>query len=868
MKKRRDLRTVIRLRGSFLPVILFAVLSAVCVLLLRQDLLQNTQRMGTAVALSYAAEEQNNIAVYQTLIQIATRYIDTQTASFWNEERIQNRMEIFFNRVEGVLGKNTVDPYAVINGKIIAARPWADDDTYNVEAADWYRRAVDANGNVVFTDAYQDAITGKPVITIAQMGTQSGCVLAFDVFPENFRLTLRTAELPEGSSYYLCDRRGTVLYSTGESTHDDEEEAEYVREILKEISLGLHDEYDSVLYDPSGVKKGVYYNELPNGWKAIITIPFHEILGELNRLIAVFSLFFACFLMMTLFLSVRDWRLQHKIGRSNETVRVLGNSYYALYRVNVNDASYEIIKGSEYVLKRLPVRGDYERLLDVMREIIEPSACRDFLDSFSVENLAGLMEKKVYDFGGDFRRLFDDGYKWVNVRVLFDDTLNSGEAVLCFREVEREKVWQLQKTRLLEEALEAARRSEETQSSFFSSMSHDMRTPLNAVIGLSELAQRQTDNPGKVKELLDRIRIAGRQLLDLINDILEMSRIRHGKVTISQQPFDLKETIEETVSIFRIQAEKNEKEFTVETDIRDSRVVGDPLRISQILNNLLSNAFKFTERGGRISFQVKQFETGGYSRYQFVIEDDGIGMSPEFVEKVFEPYERESRFGAESVGGTGLGMSIVKSLVTQMDGKITVKSAPGEGSRFTVTVPLEAAAPVSDTSAPATAAAESGKGPSAGTDEGCPGRGRRLLLAEDNAINRLMAEEMLVSAGFEMTSAENGRRALELFEESAPGTFAAVLMDMQMPVMDGCEAAAAIRGLGRADAAGVPIVAVTANVFAEDIARTTRAGMNDHISKPIDGAVLSRTLQKLMTEWDRFRDAAGNTEQAGGQSGV
>ena len=850
MKKRKDLRTGVRLRISFFPVILFAVLSVVCILLLRQDLLQNAQQTGTAVAFSYATEEQNNIAVYRTLIQIGTRYIDTQTAAFWNEERIQRWMEIFFNRVEGVLGKNTVDPYAVINGKIIAARPWAGDEAYDVEAADWYRRAVEANGDVVFTDAYQDAITGKPVITIAQMGTQSGCVLAFDVFPENFRLTLRTAELPEGSSYYLCDRRGTVLYSTGESTHDDEEEAEYVREILKEISLGLHDEYDSVLYDPSGVKKGVYYNELPNGWKAIITIPFHEIFGELNRLIAVFSLFFACFLMMTLFLSVRDWRLQHKIGRSNETVRVLGNSYYALYRVNVNDASYEIIKGSEYVLKRLPVRGDYERLLDVMREIIEPSACRDFLDSFSVENLAGLMEKKVYDFGGDFRRRFGSVYKWVNVRVLFDETLTPGEAVLCFREVEREKVQQLQRTRLLEEALEAARRSEETQSSFFSSMSHDMRTPLNAVIGLSELAQRQTDNPGKVKELLDRIRIAGRQLLDLINDILEMSRIRHGKVTISQQPFDLKETIEETVSIFRIQAEKDEKEFTVETDIRDSRVVGDPLRISQILNNLLSNAFKFTERGGRISFQVKQFETGGYSRYQFVIEDDGIGMSPEFVEKVFEPYERESRFGAESVGGTGLGMSIVKSLVTQMDGKITVKSAPGEGSRFTVTVPLEAAAPVSDTSAPATAAAESGKGPSAGTDEGCPGRGRRLLLAEDNAINRLMAEEMLVSGGFEVTSAENGRRALELFEESAPGTFAAVLMDMQMPVMDGCEAARRIRALDRPDAISVPIVAVTANAFAEDIAVTTEAGMNAHISKPIDFPALYRKLDELIGQSD------------------
>lgn len=853
MKKRKDLRTGVRLRISFFPVILFAVLSVVCILLLRQDLLQNAQQTGTAVAFSYATEEQNNIAVYRTLIQIGTRYIDTQSAAFWNEERIQNWMEIFFNRVEGVLGKNTVDPYAVINGKIIAARPWDGDETYDVEAADWYRRAVEANGDVVFTDAYQDAITGKPVITIAQMGTESGCVLAFDVFPENFRLTLRTAELPEGSSYYLCDRRGTVLYSTGDAAPDEQ----YVKEILKEIALGIHDEYDSVLYDPSGVKKGVYYNELPNGWKAIITIPFRTILGGLNRLIAVFSLVFVCFFAMSVFLSIRDWHLQRKIGRSNETVRVLGNSYYALYRVNVINGTYEIIKGSEFVLRRLPARGDYSRLLEVLREIIEPNACRDFLDSFSAEKIRELLDKKIRDFGGDFRRRFGSVYKWVNVRVLFDETLTPGEAVLCFREVEREKVQQLQRTRLLEEALEAARRSEETQSSFFSSMSHDMRTPLNAVIGLSELAQKQIDNPGKVRELLDRIRIAGRQLLDLINDILEMSRIRHGKVTINLQPFDLKETIEETVSIFRIQAEKDEKAFALDTDIRDSRVVGDPLRISQILNNLLSNAFKFTERGGRISFQTKQFETGGYSRYQFVIEDNGIGMSPEFVEKVFEPYERESRFGAGSVGGTGLGMSIVKSLVTQMDGKITVKSAPGEGSRFTVTVPLEAAAPVSDTSVPETAAAGSGEDPSAGADEGLPGRGRRLLLAEDNAINRLMAEEMLESAGFEVTSAENGERALELFEESAPGTFAAVLMDMQMPVMDGCEAARRIRALDRPDAVSVPIVAVTANAFAEDIAVTTEAGMNAHISKPIDFPALYRKLDELMEKRDCFSSGKG-----------
>lgn len=838
MKRRK---TETRNNGSLFLLFLFVVLSVVSVLLLRDSMLENAYRTGTAIAYTYAGEEQNTIAVYKTLLQIGTRYLDNQSAFLWTPEQIRDWMVTLDDMIKDVVKKNTIDIYAVVHGKMIAMHPQEGDDEIDVASADWYRRAIAADGEVIFTDSYYDPYNDMQKITVAKMGTESGCVLAFSISPETFSSNLRVKDLSEGSSYYLCDSLGMILYADSSLDLDDRRKGEYVRGILKEIAVGGYNRYNSVLYDPVGVKKSVYYSVLPNGWKVIITIPHRTILGNLNRMVIALSLILFGFFVITLVLSIRDWRLREKITHSNETVRVLGNSFYALYRINAVNATYEIIKASNYVLERIPMRGDYNRLMDVLLETIEPKVCSDFFNSFSLENIRNLQEKKVSDFGGDFRRLFGDIYKWVNVRILFDETLLPGEAVLCFRDVEREKVQHLQRTRLMEESLETARRSEENQDAFFSNMSHDMRTPLNAVIGLSELAQKSIDNPVKVKELLAQIRIAGSHLLELINDILEMSRIRRGKVTFNFRPFDLHETIDGCLSIFKIQAENEEKEFSVKIDIQNSRVIGDSVRINQVLINLLSNAFKFTRKGGHISLQVRQFKLEDYDRYQFEVKDDGIGMSAEFVERVFEPYKRETRFSVGSIEGTGLGMAIVKNLVTQMNGKIMVKSALDEGTRFTVTVPFEVVKEASDESQ--NRVGESANGTK--TDDEHPGRGRRLLLAEDNDINRLMAEETLRLAGFEVTAVENGLRALEIFEQSPVGTFFAILLDMQMPVMDGCEAARRIRALERSDAATIPMIAVTANAFAEDIAVTIEAGMNAHISKPIPFDQLYRKLDEF-----------------------
>ena len=474
-------------------------------------------------------------------------------------------------------------------------------------------------------------------------------------------------------------------------------------------------------------------------------------------------------------------------------------------------------------------------LLDTMKEVIEPEAYEEYVESFSLQSIRSLVSRRVRDFGGDFRRLFGDVYRWVNVRVLFDESLSPEEAVLCFREVEEEKQRRFQEQKLLEEALEASRKSERNKHAFFSNMSHDMRTPLNAIIGLSELVQQNLDDPEKISGYMDKINLSSRQLLGLINDVLDMSRMEQGKVALDYQQFNLRKCMEDCVSMFRRQAEAEKKELTLTVELEDETVLGDSFRISQIMNNLLSNAMKFTGSGDRISVSVSQFAHQDLAKYKIVVEDTGVGMSEDFLPQLFEPYTRETRFGVKKVAGTGLGMPIVKNLVTQMSGQIHVESQPGKGTIFTIVIPFAAVKEE-----------KKGKREQTAKQSGISLEGRTVLLAEDNMVNMEIATEILTMEGIKVIQAWNGAEAVERFRESSPFSIDAILMDMQMPQMDGCEAARTIRSLIRPDAGTVPIIAVTANAFAEDIAATTAAGMNAHVSKPIDFQILRQTLEELI----------------------
>ncbi|MCI5690794.1 MAG: ATP-binding protein [Clostridiales bacterium] len=584
--------------------------------------------------------------------------------------------------------------------------------------------------------------------------------------------------------------------------------------------------------DMTGTKQAVYFTLADNGWLSVITIPYAAFFGDLQRYFYLIMALCAGVLFILLFMSLRERRLQKGMARVRETVSALGNQYFAIYRVNWSRGTYESVKSSDYIQQRLPEKGSYEQLLNILGEVIEQDTFSHFRANFSLENIRRLVEEKVSNFGGDFRRLFGQEYRWVNVRLLFDSALQPNEAILCFRQVDREKLQQIQQMQALERALDRAKESEATQERFFSQMSHDMRTPLNVVSGTVQLAKQRSGEGKDLMPYLDKIQIATEQLLALINDILEISRMKKTGLQLKPVRCNLEETIREGLSVFQTQAEMQKKSLSLTLSLTQPQVIVDAFRLQQVLNNLVSNALKFTEAGDEIRVSVSQSR----SVCKMTVQDTGMGISEEFLPHLFTPYARESRFEGDSVPGTGLGLSIAQEILTCMGGQIQVESKPGQGTTFTTTIPMEPAPDSPDT-------------PAEEEDDTLLEvlRDKHLLLAEDFEMNLEVATELLTLCGATVTQARNGKEAVELFQASPPGTFDGVLMDMNMPVMDGCAAAAAIRALDRPDAATLPILAVTANTFAEDAAAAARAGMNAHIPKPIDMRQLARALKQCDT---------------------
>ncbi len=383
-----------------------------------------------------------------------------------------------------------------------------------------------------------------------------------------------------------------------------------------------------------------------------------------------------------------------------------------------------------------------------------------------------------------------------------------------------------------------AEQSSQAKTTFLSNMSHDIRTPMNAIVGYVTLAKREKDLSPRSRDYLDKIEASSSHLLALINDVLEMSRIESGKMELMPVPTDLRKVLAEVRDMFSAQMETKGLHYIVSWDgVTDARVLCDGNRLNRVLLNLISNAYKFTPEGGSVTVTLQQ--TGreeDRAAFRLSVKDTGIGMSPEFAARVFEAYAREKTAAVESIQGTGLGTAITKSIVELMGGAIRVISQQGKGSEFVVDVafPLDPEA---------AASAAQGAAEAAGTEAFA---GVRLLLAEDNEDNRTVEETLLKEAGFLVETAENGEEAVEMLAASAPGYYALILMDIEMPVKNGYHAARLIRSLKNRELASVPIVALTAKAFSEDIAAAREAGMNGHISKPLNMKSAMDTLSAIL----------------------
>ncbi len=853
-------RKLPKLHGNLLNIALLVFVAALLVfaiLLVRVKLLQNAQSLGMSLVHSYAVEEELNVSTLENDLILAGQFIDDLLQNGGSSADIQTWLSGYFSKLADTIGEGLVDFYAVIDGEIIAANPWEGDATYPYEDTSWYRLAIQGGGQAVRGEIYPDAITGQMVLTISKALEREGCVLAMDVYIQNESLHNTAQTLPKDCSYFLCDQNGQLIYSKTKWDIQQQSLQAYTDYIMGGIKDGSLLAYDAFVVDTEGVSRGIYYQTMDNGWTVILTIPAQSILiGEQNTVVYVMAgLALVLFLVLS-YMTILDALRSRSMKKADDTAHMLGDSFYSIYRVNVRDGTYEAIKMYQDLVDKLPKKGSYSALLATMQPLVKPSTYRAFEVNFSLESICQRMDQGIADYGGDYQRLFDGTYRWVNIRTLYDRERAPDAVILCFRDVDEEKRRELQTTLILQNALDTAQKSTQAKSEFFSRMSHDMRTPLNAVIGCCALAQKSyaSGDVEKLPEYLKKIQFAGQQLLELIHDILDLSQLDAGKADLNQQAVDLQALLVNTADIFRDRAQEEGKVLTVHMDLREPNVIGDAKKITQIVNNLLSNAIKYTNPGGTIHLEARQFDVQKHSKYQIVVEDTGIGMSPSFLEHLFEPYARETAFSSHSTIGTGLGMPIVKGLVQQMNGEIGVESVLGQGSRFTVTFPLEAAPPAERTpSEPAPACPESFQW-----------EGRTILVAEDNELNREILTEILMDFGAKVLPAVNGQQAVQVFASVPLYSVDAILMDMQMPILDGCQAASAIRQLDREDAPFVPIIAVTANAFAEDIARTTQAGMDDHVSKPIDSTVLSQTLQKLMGEWDHSRNSSGKAPAESG----
>ena len=389
------------------------------------------------------------------------------------------------------------------------------------------------------------------------------------------------------------------------------------------------------------------------------------------------------------------------------------------------------------------------------------------------------------------------------------------------------------------EALQTAENANKAKTDFLSNMSHDIRTPMNAIIGMTSLIRHDAGNKDKVIEYADKIDISSQHLLGIINDVLDMSKIEAGKTVFKYTDFSMPDLIEELNTIFQPQiAERNQTLMVIKENIRHEWVNGDQVHLMQIFSNLLSNAVKYTQEGGKIQFLVEECETKSsvYAKYRFLVSDNGMGMSSDFKETIFDPFTRAEGSVTNKIQGTGLGMAITRNLVEAMGGTIDVESELGQGSCFEVLIDLRIA---EDRKVVLTAQEEIDE-PDSNTL-----KGMRFLCAEDNELNAEILTELLKIEGAECTICENGEEILKTFEKSAPGDYDMILMDVQMPVMNGYEATKAIRQSSHELAKTIPVIAMTANAFSEDIQHSLAAGMNAHISKPVEMEVLKKTIKSI-----------------------
>ena len=526
-----------------------------------------------------------------------------------------------------------------------------------------------------------------------------------------------------------------------------------------------------------------------------------------------------------------------QVKKTRQAFYALGTAYYHISKLNLKTKKVELVKRSRKRDMDIKVDiADWDSQFEIIEGIIAEPFVQKYIEFFDIETMAARLHNKE-SMSSEFKKKSGSWFLSMVVPQSYDKNGNITSVLIANRDVTDEKMRELRQEGELREAKLKAECANKAKSSFLLNMSHDIRTPMNAIIGYADLATRHLQETEKLGRYLEKIQICGKELLLMLGNVLDLARIENNKVEMECTVSNVHECFENCVIMFQQQVDSKNQTLSLTEQIMYPYVYMDVPHLSEVCLNLISNAIKYTNTGGAISCNVvqKSCEKEDWCNMIITITDNGIGMSEEFQKRIFETFERERNTTSSHIEGSGIGMGITKKLVELMDGTIEVKSRQGEGSQFTVTIPCRKAS--EDDSLV--------KKNSNLCNKNCLD-GVRILLVEDNELNTEIATELLMEKGCIVETANDGVACIDMIEKADAGYYKMILMDIQMPIMNGYDATLIIRKMKDTKKARIPIIAMTANAFAEDIQKALSVGMNAHVAKPVDMNILVPTMMKYL----------------------
>lgn len=908
----RRIKKLLFSHGTVLFVIFF-IFSFASLYLMRESIISNSNAVGYEVVQRLDSSLQVEFEKQKQFVELMAHYADIFLQEHQNDpDKGQAAFAEWIKQTEQELKEKQhnmrIDLYAAIDGQLVAPSHWEDINTTTVnEARPWYKTAISLPaGTAVILNPYTDPYTNTVITTISAHIGNTNNVIALDLYVESASQADNFASLvPDNYCFYLLDAEGKVILYYTRFNANYAQIQNYVNSFFDSHVKRIdgHELSTDPVIDYIGEQRNVFstYN-VKTGWYTIATTLYSDILFDYHMIYNLFMLMVVIFVFLEIWMMWREYHLSTQIETTNEALKVLGNSYQVILRINLKQGTFTTLKAPDLMRLHLASHNNFDDFITIFADMVIPESWDNFHKNFSLNNMRSLAAQSVHDFGHDYQLKLhsDNRYRWFNARILFDESLDLDESIICFKLIDEEKITEIEEHQLLADALESAKKNEESKNVFFANMSHDMRTPLNGIIGLCQIGMNHINlhNMDKLPDIFKKMTAASHQLLTLVDDILDVARPQmESKLTLA--PFNIVNNIKENVEVFQDNAKQQNKQVNLNFDIRHPVIIGDAAKLRQIINNLVSNSLKYSHSGCIINVTIREILHLHKPSFMVEVSDTGIGMDREFLKKIFNPYSREQRLS--SVQGTGLGLSIVKNIVNIMGGDIKVKSTVNVGTIFTVNLPFiltddpkaqatinttasttnastSATSDASCTTTADTAATSNTDANSKATntnndpdakctsiDEDCSFdatkrldpqaqafmdhfslKGLNILLVEDNQLNMEIACDILGMKGVKITSAWDGVQAVEMFINNPAFTFDAILMDMRMPKMDGCEASSKIRASNKEDTATIPIIACTANAFTEDITATQNAGMNAHVSKPLDFTVLEHVLARVI----------------------